>query len=249
MNDGPGFFPLEVIEPAGTTIHLLNREHVLFVTLGERRANCEQAPDADVAIRRPVRLILDNGARLDGYVPVSRPRGRDRLSDHTRWSEAVLVSRRAANDRDRQRQPRDRTSGAQRDMTEGAARPVSGDRCALFQGMTEVRRLGPAPLRRVAAAHPQGRPHAAARSCGGAADRRGSWRRCSTRSRRRANRQEFAEIARHRLRLRDPGAGALPRQPVRRSQRSRRGVPRDPDQAAHRRAARAVASDPRTSAT
>ena len=26
--------------------------------------------------------------RLDGYEPVSRPRGRDRLSDHTRWSEA-----------------------------------------------------------------------------------------------------------------------------------------------------------------
>jgi hypothetical protein len=87
MNDGPGFFPLEVNEPAGTTIRLLNRTHVLFVTLSSD-SELKQAPGADVAIRRPVRLILDNGTRLDGYVPVSRPRGRDRLSDHTRWSES-----------------------------------------------------------------------------------------------------------------------------------------------------------------
>ena len=34
MNDGPGFFPIEVIEGDHLTIHLVNRQHVLFVTLG-----------------------------------------------------------------------------------------------------------------------------------------------------------------------------------------------------------------------
>ena len=86
MNDGPGFFPFEVSEPEGVTIHLLNREHVLFVTLGSDQELREE-PGADVAMRRPVSLLLDSGARLSGFVPVSRPRGRDRLSDHTRWSE------------------------------------------------------------------------------------------------------------------------------------------------------------------
>jgi hypothetical protein len=86
MNDGPGFVPLEVNEPGGVEIRLLNRAHILFVTLANDE-ELKQAPGADVATRRPVTLVLDNGTRLDGFVPVSRPRGRDRLSDHTRWSE------------------------------------------------------------------------------------------------------------------------------------------------------------------
>jgi hypothetical protein len=86
MNDGPGFFPIEVIEGDHLTIHLVNRQHVLFVTLGSDD-ELRREPDYDVATRRAVSLLLDNGATLDGYVAVSRPRGRDRLSDHTRWSE------------------------------------------------------------------------------------------------------------------------------------------------------------------
>jgi hypothetical protein len=87
MNDGPGFFPIEVLHPDGVTIRLLNRQHVLFVTLANDR-ELRQAAGAEVATRRAVTLVLDNGTTLDGFVPVSRPRGRDRLSDHTRWEEA-----------------------------------------------------------------------------------------------------------------------------------------------------------------
>jgi hypothetical protein len=86
MNDGPGFFPLEVTNGAHGAIHLVNRQHVLFVTLGSDD-ELRREPDYDIATKRPVSLLLDNGARIDGYVSVSRPPGRDRLSDHTRWSE------------------------------------------------------------------------------------------------------------------------------------------------------------------
>ena len=87
MNDGPGFFPLELKASDGAAIHLLNRQHVLFVTLANDE-ELRQSADADVATRRSVTVVLDNGARLEGYVPVTGPRGRDRLSDHTRWGEA-----------------------------------------------------------------------------------------------------------------------------------------------------------------
>jgi hypothetical protein len=87
MNDGPGFFPLEVEGPNGPEIHLLNRGHVLFVTLASDE-EVRQAPGAEVATRHRVAIVLDDGTRLDGLVPVARPRGRDRLSDHTRWGEA-----------------------------------------------------------------------------------------------------------------------------------------------------------------
>jgi hypothetical protein len=86
MNDGPGFFPFEVVEGNQVTIRLVNRQHVLFVTLGSDD-EMRREPDFDVATRRAVSVVLDNGVRLDGYVAVSRPPGRDRLSDHTRWSE------------------------------------------------------------------------------------------------------------------------------------------------------------------
>lgn len=87
MNDGPGFFPLELKAPEGAAIHLLNRQHVLFVTLGSDE-ELRHSADLEVATRRPVVVVLDNGARLEGFVPVLGPRGRDRLSDHTRWGEA-----------------------------------------------------------------------------------------------------------------------------------------------------------------
>lgn len=87
MNDGPGFFPLEQQAADGTAIRLLNRQHVLFVTLADDE-ELRQSSGAETATRRSVTLVLDNGARLDGFVPVARPRGRDRLSDHTRWGES-----------------------------------------------------------------------------------------------------------------------------------------------------------------
>ena len=87
LNDGPGFFPLELKAASGTAIHLLNRHHVLFVTLADDE-ELRQSSGAETAMRRPVTVVLDNGDRLDGFVPVARPRGRDRLSDHTRWGES-----------------------------------------------------------------------------------------------------------------------------------------------------------------
>lgn len=87
MNDGPGFFPLERQAAHGPVVHLLNRHHVRFVTLANDE-ELRQSPDDEVATRRPVTVVLDNGERIDGFVPVSRPRGRDRLSDHTRWGES-----------------------------------------------------------------------------------------------------------------------------------------------------------------
>lgn len=86
MNDGPGFIPFEVVEGDHSAIHLVNRQHVLFVALGSDD-ELRREPDYDLATKRAVSLLLDNGARLDGFVAVSRPRGRDRLSDHTRWCE------------------------------------------------------------------------------------------------------------------------------------------------------------------
>ncbi len=61
------------------------------------------------------------------------------------------------------------------------------------------------------------------------------------------NAGEFACAARHRLRLRDPRAGPLPRQPVRRSQRPGCGVPSHSGQDPDRRATEPVAAHPRSS--
>ena len=60
---------------------------MLFVTLANDE-ELRQSSGAETATRRPVTVVLDNGDRLDGFVPVARPRGRDRLSDHTRWGES-----------------------------------------------------------------------------------------------------------------------------------------------------------------
>lgn len=86
LNEGTGFFPFEVVEPRGVQIRLFNRAHVVFVTLASD-LELRQEPGAEVATRRPVSMLFANGERRTGFVPVARPRGRDRLSDHTRWSE------------------------------------------------------------------------------------------------------------------------------------------------------------------
>ena len=63
----------------------------------------------------------------------------------------------------------------------------------LFHAMVEARRVRPAPVRRLAADGPQGRPHAAARSGGGAADARRTWSQLLAPIMPEKNRKEFTE--------------------------------------------------------
>jgi hypothetical protein len=97
MHDGPesvndlfngesGFFPFEVVGDSGVSTVLYNRDHVLFVELADRT---EVRRDAgyNVATRRRVVATLSNGIPLRGVVLVSRPQGRDRLSDFARGGE------------------------------------------------------------------------------------------------------------------------------------------------------------------
>jgi hypothetical protein len=86
LNGERGFFPFEVDEPPGASTLLFNREHVVMVDL-ESDDELRQMPGYEHATRRTVSMLLSSGQRLDGFVRVLRPQGRDRLSDHAREGE------------------------------------------------------------------------------------------------------------------------------------------------------------------
>lgn len=80
--DAGGFLPFEADDADGPLTVLLNRAHIVMVTLADNEAARE--PAYNVATRRTVLLTLSNGVRVAGCVSVYRPAGRDRLSD---WAQ------------------------------------------------------------------------------------------------------------------------------------------------------------------
>lgn len=86
LNSGTGFVPFELLERDGTRTLLYNRQHIVLVTLPDD-AEVRDTPGYDVAVTRAVSLLLSNGTELMGFVRVTQPEGRDRLSDHARFSE------------------------------------------------------------------------------------------------------------------------------------------------------------------
>ncbi len=82
LNAESGFFPFEVHDVGAPHTMLVNRAHVVIVTLADNEAR--QDPDYAVATRRDVVIGLSNGLRVTGVVLVHRPHGHDRLSDWAR---------------------------------------------------------------------------------------------------------------------------------------------------------------------
>ena len=85
LNSEPGFFPFEVEGNNDPRTVLYNRSHLISAEIFDDEAGLD--PDYAVASRRPVSILLSNGRRIDAFVRVARPVGRDRLSDWTRQPE------------------------------------------------------------------------------------------------------------------------------------------------------------------
>jgi hypothetical protein len=83
MNYEPGFFPFE---SDGRT-SLINRAHVLKVTLPAQIIEAQLDAGYDVAVRHHVKVVLTTGETITGHVVVYRPPGRDRLSDYAHSDE------------------------------------------------------------------------------------------------------------------------------------------------------------------
>ena len=85
LNSEHGFFPFEVEGNNQPRTVLYNRAHLISAEIFDNEAKDE--PEYNVASRRPVSILLSNGRRIDAFVRVARPAGRDRLSDWTRQPE------------------------------------------------------------------------------------------------------------------------------------------------------------------
>lgn len=83
LNFESGFFPFEC---AGET-SLLNRAHILKVSLPLQLIEAQLDAGYDVATRRHVKFLLTTGESVTGHVVVYRPVGRDRLSDYAHLDE------------------------------------------------------------------------------------------------------------------------------------------------------------------
>jgi hypothetical protein len=85
LNGRPGFLPFRRRDG---TIALYNYRHIIVVRLGEEVREVEAAPGYDVAPKRRVSMLLSNGERIAGVVPIYAPPGRDRMSDYARSTES-----------------------------------------------------------------------------------------------------------------------------------------------------------------
>ncbi len=83
MNLEAGFFPFET---ANGTV-LVNRSHILKVSLPPQMIEAQLDAGYDLGTRRKVQVLLTTGDTVVGNVVVSRPPGRDRLSDYARIEE------------------------------------------------------------------------------------------------------------------------------------------------------------------
>lgn len=83
LNLEAGFFPFE----CGGETSLINRAHVLKVTLPPQMIEAQLDAGYDVATRRHIKILLTTGEAITGHVVVFRPPGRDRLSDYAHIDE------------------------------------------------------------------------------------------------------------------------------------------------------------------
>jgi hypothetical protein len=83
LNVEPGFFPFE----AGGETTLINRGHVLKVTLPTQMFEAQLDTGYDVATRRHIKVLLTTGETITGHIVVFRPAGHDRLSDYAHIDE------------------------------------------------------------------------------------------------------------------------------------------------------------------
>ncbi len=79
LNLEAGFFPFGA---ANGETSLINRAHVIKVSLPEHVIEAQLDDGYDVATRRHVSILLSSGESVTGHVAVYRPPGRDRLSDY-----------------------------------------------------------------------------------------------------------------------------------------------------------------------
>lgn len=83
INIDAGFFPFE----RGTETMLVNRAHVLKVTLPPQMIEPQLDAGYDIATRRAVKVMLTSGEEITGHVVIYRPPGHDRLSDYAHTEE------------------------------------------------------------------------------------------------------------------------------------------------------------------
>ena len=83
LNFETGFFPFE----CGGETSLINRAHVLKVTLPPQLIETQLDAGYDVATRRHIKVLLTTGESITGDVVVFRPAGHDRLSDYAHIDE------------------------------------------------------------------------------------------------------------------------------------------------------------------
>jgi hypothetical protein len=83
MNLEPGFFPFAT----GAETMLVNRAHVLKVSLSPEMIEAQLDAGYNVAARRAVSILLTNGETVTGNVVLVCPPGRDRLSDYAQIDE------------------------------------------------------------------------------------------------------------------------------------------------------------------
>lgn len=84
LNFEPGFFPFE---SNGGETSMINRAHVLKVTLPTQMIEAQLDAGYDVATRRHVKVLLTSGEAITGHVVVFRPPGHQRLSDYAKTDE------------------------------------------------------------------------------------------------------------------------------------------------------------------
>ena len=83
LNGERGFFPFE----SGGETTLINRAHVLKVTLPTQMIEAQLDTGYDVATRRHIKVRLTTGETITGHIVIFRPAGHDRLSDYAHIDE------------------------------------------------------------------------------------------------------------------------------------------------------------------
>ena len=83
MNRDDGFFPFGT----GGATTLINRAHVVKVTLPTQIIEAQLDSGYDVATRRQIKVVLTSGETITGQVVIYRPPGHDRVSDYTHIDE------------------------------------------------------------------------------------------------------------------------------------------------------------------
>ena len=93
LNASMRFVPFHVDADTGrSSVILLNRAHILMVSLPSSEAELVHDSSYEIARREPARLVLSNGERLVGEVHIAGP-DNARLSDFTNLHTFLPVER------------------------------------------------------------------------------------------------------------------------------------------------------------